>query len=166
MDHFLHFYPSKNPKNQNFTKMKKSSEDIIILHMCTINDTHMIYGSWDMEHDRQSFSSFCAIFCTFSPLKTWKIKIKKRRKILEILSLYTVVPKIMILCYTVAEIWHMMDVIVIFHFGLSFTYPPNSPKNENFKKWKKACRYYHFTQVCQKSWSYAALFLRYGVWRM
>ena len=32
---------------------------------------------------------------------------------------------------------HMTDVI-IFHFGLFFAlYPPNSPKNENFKKMKK-----------------------------
>ena len=27
-------------------------------------------------------------------------------------------------------------------------------------------RYYHFTHVYQKSWSYATLFLRYGVWQM
>ena len=34
-----------NPKNQNLEKMKNMPGDIIILHMCTINDTHMIYGS-------------------------------------------------------------------------------------------------------------------------
>ena len=44
----------------------------------------------------------------------------------------------MIICYTVHEIWHVMDVNVIFHFGLYFSlYHPNSPKNENFKKMKK-----------------------------
>ena len=26
-------------------QMKKTPGDIIILHMCTINDTHMMYGS-------------------------------------------------------------------------------------------------------------------------
>ena len=31
----------------NFEKMKKPPENIIILHMCTINDNHMIYGSRD-----------------------------------------------------------------------------------------------------------------------
>ena len=48
--------PPKNLKNQNFEKMSKSGD--IILHMCTTNDDHMMYGSWDMEHDRQNFLSF------------------------------------------------------------------------------------------------------------
>ena len=34
-----------DPENQNFEKMKKTPEDIIILDMCTINDSHMMYGS-------------------------------------------------------------------------------------------------------------------------
>ena len=33
----LSFYPPNNPKNQNFKKLKKTPEDIIILHMCTKN---------------------------------------------------------------------------------------------------------------------------------
>ena len=45
LDHFLPFYPPNNPKNQNFEKMKKTPGDIIILHKCTINDNHMMYGS-------------------------------------------------------------------------------------------------------------------------
>ena len=45
--------------------------------------------------------------------------------------------------------------------------PPNNPKKENFTKMKKSTwRYQHFTQVYQKSWSYAVLFLRYRVWQM
>ena len=90
LDHFLPFYPPNNPKNQNFEKMKKTPGDIIILHMCTINDNHMMYGSWDMERDRQNFLSFWTIFCTFIPLTTQKIKILKIwKKRLEILSFYT-----------------------------------------------------------------------------
>ena len=34
------------------------------------------------------------------------------------------IPKIMIICYTVPEIWCVMDVIVIFHFGLFFALLP------------------------------------------
>ena len=45
LDHFLPFYPPNNPKNQNFEKLKKTPGDIIFLHMCTINDNHMMYGS-------------------------------------------------------------------------------------------------------------------------
>ena len=32
--------------------------------------------------------------------------------------------KIMIIGYTVPEIWHMTDVIDIFHFGLFFAFLP------------------------------------------
>ena len=50
LDHFLPFYPPNNPKNQNFEKLKKTPGDIIILHMCTIDDNHMMFGSYYMEH--------------------------------------------------------------------------------------------------------------------
>ena len=48
---FCHFgplfalLPPNNPKNENFEKMKNKPENIIILHMFTINDNHMMYGS-------------------------------------------------------------------------------------------------------------------------
>ena len=49
-------------------------------------------------------------------------------------SSYTNVQKIMIVWYTVPEIWHMTDVIVV-HFGLfSALLPPNNPKYQNFEK--------------------------------
>ena len=43
----------------------------------------------------------------------------------------------MIICYIVPEIWHMTDIIffILVHF-LPF-HPPNSPKNQNFKKMEK-----------------------------
>ena len=47
---FTPLYPT-SPKNQNFEKMKKMPGDIIILHMCTKNYDHMMYGSWDMLRD-------------------------------------------------------------------------------------------------------------------
>ena len=47
------------------------------------------------------------------------------KKILEISSFYTSVPKIMIICYTVPEIWHVTHVIFIFHSGLFFTLLPH-----------------------------------------
>ena len=65
LDHFLPFYPS-NTKNQNFEKMEKEPGDIIILHMCSKNDNHMIYGSWDIEHNEQNVLSFWTIFCPFT----------------------------------------------------------------------------------------------------
>ena len=73
-------FTSDNPENQNFEKLSKTTGDIIILHMCTLNDNHMMYGSWNMECDRQNFLSFWTIFCPFTPLTAWKIKILKKMK--------------------------------------------------------------------------------------
>ena len=85
LDHFLPFYPPppNNQKNQNLKKMKRSPGDIIILHKCTINDNHVMYGFWDMECDGQNFLAFWIIFCPFTLLTTQKIS-KKWKKRLEI----------------------------------------------------------------------------------
>ena len=112
--HFRPFFallPHSCLKYQNFEKIKKTPRDIIILHMCTINYNHMMYGSWDI------LSATDRIFC---------------------------------------------------NFGQFFAHlPPKNPKSQHFEKMKKnAWRYYHFTQVYQKSGSYAVLFLRYDVWQM
>ena len=82
-----------NQENQNSKKIKKLSEDVIILHMFSKNHNHMMYASWDMEYDRYNFLSFWAVFCLFTPLLTPKIKIRNKcKKNLEILSYYTWVP--------------------------------------------------------------------------
>ena len=58
--------------------MEKMSGDIIILHMRTINDNHMIYASWDMECD----SIFCHLgpFFALLPTPIQKIKILKNEE--------------------------------------------------------------------------------------
>ena len=79
LEHFLLFYPPKNLKNQSFEKMKKKTpEDIIILHLQTTSDDHMMYGSWDMEWDR--ILIILDYFCSFTPLTTQKTKILKKWK--------------------------------------------------------------------------------------
>ena len=69
-------------------KKIKTPWDIIILHLCTTNKD-MMYGTWDIKHDRQ-FLSFWAIFCSFIPQKIkikqpgkskfWKNEKKKKKK--------------------------------------------------------------------------------------
>ena len=100
---FLPFTPLTSRKIKILKKWKKKRPaDIIILQMCTINDHNVMYGSWDMEHNRQFFLPFWTIFCPFIQQVTTE---------------------------------------------------------------KNTRRYHHFTQVHQKSWSYAILFiLTYGVW--
>ena len=120
LDHFLFFYHPKNPKNQNFEKMKKKEAGDIIIH------DHMLCCSWDMTWDRcNCYFLFWTIFCPFTPVTARKMKISKKwKKHLEIPSFYTSEPEIMIIYYTVPEIWHVMDVIVISHFGLFFALQP------------------------------------------
>ena len=81
---FLLFLPPNNPKNHNFEKRRKTPGDITILHMCTINDTHVMYGSWDIESNGQTFLSFLTIFHPFnappSPQQPEKSKFWKNRK--------------------------------------------------------------------------------------
>ena len=139
LDHFLSFYPPNNPKNQNFEKMKKPPWGITILHMFTLNENHMMYGSWDSECNEQNFLLHWTVFCPFTPLTTWEIKtLEKWKKLQEISSFYTNVPKIMIICYTVPRIRCVTDIIFIFYVGLFFALLPlyQTKKAKTFKKWK------------------------------
>ena len=105
---FFALLPPFAPRKLKFSKIEKTLQDIIILPMFVINDSHIIYGFSDMECNRQMFLSFWIVFCPFTTLTTQKMKI--------------------------------------------------------LKNWKKnSWRYYHFTQVSQKSWSCPPLFLRYGM---
>ena len=80
---FYPFTPLNCPKNENFTKMKKTPGDVIILHKCTKNRDHMEYCSWDMMRDRSNcYFSVWAIFCPFTPLTCPKNEnFKKTKKI-------------------------------------------------------------------------------------
>ena len=121
--HFGPFFALSHPllttqKIKILEKWKKLAGDIIILCRCTINDIWCkVPEIWSVS---DKFLSFWTILCPFTPLTTWKIKILKNWKIIQISSFYNGVPKIMIICYTVPEILHITDVTVIFHFGLSF----------------------------------------------
>ena len=120
---FFHLGPFFCTKNRIFEKMKKN---IWRYH----HFTEVYYKwQWFLRYEVQQadfISAFLAIFCPFNPITAQKMKYqsKKRKKQLEISSFYTGVPKTMIIDYTVPEIWHVTDVIVIFHFGLFFALLP------------------------------------------
>ena len=111
--------PQQTRKSKVWEHEKKTPGDIIILHKCTINDNH----TWFLRYEARQTELFVILghFLTFDPPNNPKTKnLKKTKKYLKISSFYTSAPKIMIICYTVPKIWCMMDVIVIFHFGLFF----------------------------------------------
>ena len=84
--------PHQWPQNPNFEKMKKNPGDNIILHKSSKNHDHMIYCFWDMAQENLKNQNY----------KKWK-------KQLEITSLYTCIPKIVITWCTVPEIWCTTD---------------------------------------------------------
>ena len=127
--------------------------------MCTKNQNHMMYGSWDMEPDRQDFLSFWAIFCTFTPLTTQKVKILKKWK----KPFYIILQKKIILHQCTKNhdhmlycSWDMASDRCNCYFSFWTIFCPFTPfiaqKIKIKKKWKKGWRYHHFTQVYQKSW--------------
>ena len=125
----------------------------------------MMFGSWDMGQDKQNFLSFWNIFCPFTPWKRgkskfWKNETKNARGHYHFTHVYHK--------WKSYNVWFLrygarqtIFFLVLGHF-LSF-YPSNNPEKQNFGKMKNsAWGYHYFTQVYQKSWSYAILFLRYG----
>ena len=88
----------------------------IILHKCTKN--HEIWKVMDVIVIFH-FGLYFSLYLT-PPNSPKNENFKKMKKRLEISSFYTSVPKIMIIWYSVPEIWHMAGVIVTFHFGLFF----------------------------------------------
>ena len=80
LDCFLHFYPRKDQKNKIFEKILKNPGDIIILHICTTTDNHIMYGSWYIKCNRQNFLLLWTVFCPFTPLTTKKSKFWKTEK--------------------------------------------------------------------------------------
>ena len=121
---FFALLPPLQPKKSKFWKMKKIPGDIIILHQCTINDNHVMYGSWDMKLTDRFFCYLDHFLPLYLPNNPKNQNFEKLKKHLETLSFYTSVPKIMIICYNVSKIWCLMDVIVIFNFGLFSTLLP------------------------------------------
>ena len=129
---FCTFTPLTTWKIKLLKKMKKLLGDIITLHLYTISDNHMMYGSGDMELWSLMDRIFChcgPFFCLFTLLTTQNIKILKNLK---------KTPGGIIILHKCAKNHdHMLyccwdkDLIVIFHFGLGLALLPNSPINEN-----------------------------------
>ena len=133
--------------------MKKFTGDINILHMCTKNHNHMMYGSWDTEWDRQIFCHFRSFLpfyhCAFPPgdiLLYIHVYYKWRSNDIWFLKY---------------DRWLTENFVILDHF-LPFQTPDNL-ENQNFKIEKNTWRYYHFTYLHHKWQSYDAWFLRYQV---
>ena len=115
--------------------------------------TVLISPCWDIACDRLKLV-IMGLFLPFylpKPERSAFWKSEKNRQ--KISSCYTSVPKIMIICYTVPEIYRVTDASVIFHFGLFFAllHPPNSLKNQGFLKMEKTPRDIIILHNCVKN---------------
>ena len=112
----------------------------------------MLTQIWS-AHTDIIFCHFRTFFVLLPHYWPWKLKCWKNvKKHLEILSFYTCVPLIKIICtldMAVPEIWSSKEGIILNYFV-------------NFKKVKKPRRCHHFTEVYKKVWSSAILFQRCG----
>ena len=99
-------------------------------------------------------------FLPFQPLTTQKIKILKLEKIPEdIINLHICNINDNSMMYGSWDKKHKEQNFC--HFGPFFALlPPQPEKSKFWKTEKNTLRYHHFTQVYQKLWSYAILFLR------
>ena len=64
---FWPFAPLTTRKITILKKMKKVPGDIIILHLCTTNDDHMMYGSWKYGAQQTEFFLILDHFLPFHP---------------------------------------------------------------------------------------------------
>ena len=107
LGYYLPFYPINNPGTQI---LKNEITGNIILKMCTTNDNHMMYSSWDtrVHHKRQSYNvcflryvaqrteffviwgHFLPYYLTNNPSNQNFEKMEKKN--VEILLFYTCVP--------------------------------------------------------------------------
>ena len=79
---FAFFALLLTPKMNIWKKLKKAPEHIILLHMCTINQDHITYYSWDMKFNKHNFFVILGNFLLFTPpppntLKNENIKNEK-----------------------------------------------------------------------------------------
>ena len=130
--------------------------------MWTMNEDHMVYGSWDIRPDGQSFLSFWVIFCPLTLLITKKCKILKNNEEINRRCCHSTFVYHKWQSYGVWFLRHgawQKEFFVILDYFLPF-YSLN-PENQNFEKMEKnAWRYLHFTYVYHKWKSYDVWFLR------
>ena len=138
LDHFLPFYPPMDPEIEILEKIKKIKKkkkkkrlEMLPFYTCVSEMTI----KWCVVPEILSTTNI--FFCHFQPffaflhpnypitLTAWEMKIlQKWKKHLEMSSYYTSLLKIMIIWYTVPEIWHVTDVFYFSFWAIFCTFTP------------------------------------------
>ena len=159
--------PLKILKIKILKKNEKTPGGFFLLYMHVYHKWRSYHNNfWNVRCDRQKCLSFWTIFFPFSLLKTWKIKIFTLKKTHgDIIILYTCTIN------DNDDVWFLRygaHQTIFCHSGPFFALLPlyGSRKLKFRKNEINNWIYYHFTNVHQKSWSYAILFMRYSIWWM
>ena len=122
--HFLAFYLPNSLKNRNIKKKKKKT-NIISFHTSVPKFMIIAYTFSEICHVTDVIIfHFGLHFSLLPPNSPKNEKLKTKKKHLEISSVNKNVPKIMIICFTVPQVWHVTDGIVAFNLGLFFVLLP------------------------------------------
>ena len=142
---FPFYHPPNDPENDNFEKKRKKCLEILsfYIYMCTINEDHMIYGSWSKVQQPENFV-ILGCFLPFLPPdnpENQNFKIEKKHHwhiiILQICTINDILVYICTTWYIVPEIWSATDRIFC-HSGPFFAHlPPYGPRKSKFFKNEK-----------------------------
>ena len=153
LDHFLHFQPSNNPKNQILKTWKNAWK----YHFTQVYHIWQSYDIWFLRYEAWQTKMFVILdrfwlFCSPNSLKIQNFE-KMKNIPGDIIS---------VIWYMAPQIWTATDRLFCQFepfFGLLTTL---QPKNSLFcKNEKNTWRYYHFTQVHHKWQSHDVWFMRY-----
>ena len=143
--------------------MKNTLGDIIILQLCTINDNHDV---WFLRYGARQTELFVILdyflpfYTTNNPANQNFKKMKKLPGDIIISETCTIKDN-----HVMYGSWDMEcdrhNFLLFWTIFFSFT-PLKTPQKSKFSK--TAGDIIILQKVCQKSWSYAVLFSRYGTW--
>ena len=118
-------------------KNEKMPEDIIILHLCTINYDHMMYGSWNTEHNRHFFIILDQFLPFYPPNNPENLNFEKMKKTpgdIIILHKSTITDNHMM--YDSWDMKHSRQNLLFWAIFCPFTFLTIG-KIKILKKWKK-----------------------------
>ena len=122
---FCSIGPLLTPKTKIWKNCKKTLGDIILLYLCTINQSSwwcMVPEIWCMVPEIWNSTDRIFFLSSWATLTPWKMKISNMKTPLEISSFYTSVPQIM-LYYS----WDMAPVACNCYFSFWAIFSPFIP---------------------------------------
>ena len=162
LGHFLPFQPLKNLENQNFNTEKNTWR---YYHFTNMNDSHMMYGSSDMECNRHNFLSLWTDFTLLPPSNLKNQNFEKMKKVTGdiIISHRCNINDNHMMYSSWDTKCNRQNFLSFWRAFCSFT-PYQPEKSKFWKNEKKNPGAIIILHSCTINQSYDVWFLRYEVW--